>query len=155
MKKIEKELRRKQEQEELKLKENKGITLIALVITKKYSSTHESMKSVAYMLDIKAWDKFAVTGKADYAIGGPTLELLFKSYNQKYETNYVAEAADIAGYKVGSGTALEYDLKLSNTGDPLYVITSNSNAVAYWLASPANTNTANVFCVNSNRSCVR
>ena len=138
-----------------KQKENKGITLIALVITKKYSSTHESMKSVAYMLDIKAWDKFAVTGKADYAIGGPTLELLFKSYNQKYETNYVAEAADIAGYKVGSGTALEYDLKLSNTGDPLYVITSNSNAVAYWLASPANTNTANVFCVNSNRSCVR
>ena len=65
------------------------------------------MKSVAYMLDINAWSKFAVSGKADYAIGGPTVELLFRSYNQKYSgTNYVAEATSNTGYKVGSGSAI-------------------------------------------------
>ena len=118
------------------------------------SSTNNNMKSVAYMLDTKAWSGFAVTDKADYAIGGPTLELLFKSYNQKYTTNYVAEATSRTGYQVGSGSASEYYLTLSNTSDPLYVITSQSNALAYWLASPsANRNLANVFCVGYNRPC--
>ena len=31
--------------------------------TKKYSSTYNNMKSVAYMLDTNAWSKFAVSGK--------------------------------------------------------------------------------------------
>ena len=112
------------------------------------------MKSVAYMLDTNAWSKFAVTGKADYAIGGPTVELLFKSYNQKYGTNYVAEATSNYGYKVGSRSASAYYLALSNTTDPLYVITSQSNAEAYWLASPSANNTTNyVFRVNYYRRC--
>ena len=101
------------------------------------SSSNKNMKSVAYMLDTKAWSGFA-TEKAEYAIGGPTIELLFKSYNQKYSgTNYIAEATSNYGYKVGSGSASGYSLKLSNTSDPLYVITSKSNACAYWLASPS------------------
>ena len=118
------------------------------------SSTYNNMKSVAYMLDTNAWSKFAVTGKADYAIGGPTIELLFKSYNQKYSgTNYVAEATSNYGYKVGSGSASRYNLTLSNTSDPLYVITSNSNAEAYWLASPSASNDTNVFLVTYYRLC--
>ena len=120
------------------------------------SSTYSNMKSVAYMLDTNAWSKFAVTGKADYAIGGPTVELLFKSYNQKYSgTNYVAEATSNYGYKVGSGSASGYSLRLSNTTDPLYVITSRSNATAYWLASPSDYGDDRVFYVYYSRLCVR
>ena len=39
------------------------------------------MKAVAYMLDTseEVWGKFA-GDKAKYAIGEPTIELLFKSY---------------------------------------------------------------------------
>ena len=118
------------------------------------SSSNNNMKSVAYMLDTKAWSGFAIEGKADYAIGGPTVELLFKSYNQKYSgTNYVAEATSNYGYKVGSGSASGYSLTLSNTSDPLYVITSNSNAEAYWLASPSARSGGNVFYVYCNRLC--
>ena len=120
--------------------------------TKGYSSTNNNMKSVAYMLDTKAWSGFA-TEKADYAIGGPTLELLFKSYNQKYTTNYVAEATSSKGYQVGSGSASSYLLTLSNTSDPLYVITSNANAAAYWLASPAARSNREVFDVFYYRQC--
>ena len=112
------------------------------------------MKSVAYMLDTKAWSGFA-TDKAEYAIGGPTVELLFKSYNQKYGTNYVAEATSSTGYKVGSGSASGYGFTLSNTSDPLYVITSEANAYAYWLASPSANNSDYVFSVDCNRPCVR
>ena len=118
------------------------------------SSSYNNMKSVAYMLDTNAWSKFAVSGKADYAIGGPTVELLFKSYNQKYSgTNYVAEAASNTGYKVGSGSASSYYLTLSNTTDPLYVITSTSNAAAYWLASPSADRNNIVFYVDYDRHC--
>lgn len=116
------------------------------------SSTNNNMKSVAYMLDTKAWSGFA-TEKADYAIGGPTLELLFKSYNKRYETNYVAEATSSIGYKVGSGSASKYYLTLSNTSDPLYVITSQSNALAYWHASPSASTYGSVFHVAYNRQC--
>ena len=118
------------------------------------SSTYYNMKSVAYMLDTKAWSGFALSGKADYAIGGPTLELLFKSYNQKYGTNYVSEATSNSGYKVGSGSASGYELTLSNTSDPLYVITSMSNANAYWLASPSPYGAGDrVFYVSNDRRC--
>ena len=121
---------------------------------KNYSSVYENMKSVAYMLDINAWNKFAVSGKADYAIGGPTVELLFRSYNQKYPgTNYVAEATSATGYKVGSGSASSWSLTLSNASDPLYVITSTSNAATYWLASPSAINGNGVFYVDCNRHC--
>ena len=118
-----------------------------------FTSTENNMKSVAYMLDTKAWSGFA-TDKADYAIGGPTVELLFKSYNQKYTTNYVAEATSSTGYQVGSGSASSYSLTLSNTSDPLYVITSTTNAYAYWLASPSAYRTNHVFDAAYNRPCV-
>ena len=119
------------------------------------SSTYPNMKSVAYMLDTKAWSGFA-TEKADYAIGGPTLELLFKSYNQKYGTKYVAEATSNYGYKIGeNGTADSYNFYLSNTSDPLYVITSKANASVYWLAGPSDSSKYYVFYVNHNRPCGR
>ena len=117
------------------------------------TSTYNNMKSVAYMLDTKAWSGFAVTGKADYAIGGPTIEVFFKSYNQKYGTNYVAEATSNYGYKVGSGSASGYGFTLSNTSDPLYVITSQSNALAYWIASPSADDYDRVVRVNCDRHC--
>lgn len=43
-------------------------------------NTNINMRAVAYMLDTKAWAKFA-NGNAEYAIGSPTLELFVKSYN--------------------------------------------------------------------------
>ena len=122
-----------------------------------FISTYDNMKSVAYMLDTKAWSGFA-TDKADYAIGGPTIELLFKSYNQKHGTNYVAEATSSTGYKVGSGSATSDDLKLSDTSDSLYVITSISYAHAYacWLASPSAqySDGGSVFDIYYDRKCV-
>ena len=118
------------------------------------SSTSTNMKSVAYMLDTNAWSKFAVPGKADYVIGGPTVELLFKSYNQKYGTNYVAEAISTIGYKIGqNGTANESYFDLSNRTDQLYVIASTSNANGYWIASPSTPSSYYVFYVSSTRPC--
>ena len=103
--------------------------------TKNYSSSYDNMKAVAYMMDTNAWSGYAGE-HAEYAIGGPSIELLFKSYNQKYGTNYVAEATDNSGYNVSY-------MYLSNKTDPLYVKTSTTNALAYWVASTVNATTVN------------
>ena len=107
--------------------------------TKNYSSTNSNMKAVAYMMDTKAWNsKFLDSNKADYCIGGPSVELLFKSYNEKYKTAYESQASNDAGYqirKTSSDSWGNFVSSMLSTSDPLYVITSTSNAYGYWLAS--------------------
>ena len=56
------------------------------------------MKTVAYMLDTDIWNVFAGE-QAEYAIGGPTLELFFKSYNQKFNTSYMVKSEE-DGYSI-------------------------------------------------------
>ena len=108
--------------------------------TKNYSSTDDNMKAVAYMMDTKAWNsKFLDSNKADYCIGGPSVELLFKSYNEKYKTAYESQASSATGYqirKTSSDSWANYVSSMLSTSDPLYEITSTSNAMGYWLASP-------------------
>ena len=118
--------------------------------SKNYKSTYDSMKEVAYILDIKAWNGFA-TDKAEYAIGGPTLELFFKSYNEKYKTSYIAEAMGERGYRIGEyGTANKDGFYLSNTNDSLYMITSEVNAYRGWIASPSLYGNNSIFAIDAN-----
>ena len=60
------------------------------------------MKKVAYMMDTTAWNsKFKdVNNKAEYVIGAPTIEMLMKSYSQKYGVDYQARTKDILGYEL-------------------------------------------------------
>ena len=128
--------------------------------TKNYSSTNDNMKSVAYMMDTTAWNsKFLDNNKADYCIGGPSVELLFKSYNEKYKTAFESQASSANGYqirKTSSGGWSNYVDSMLSKSDPLYVITSSSNAYAYWLASPSDYSYRNnsvmfVFCFRQRR----
>ena len=128
--------------------------------TKNYTSTNDNMKDVAYMMDTKAWNsKFLDSNKADYCIGGPSVELLFKSYNEKYKTAFESQASSANGYQIrktsSDGWSNYVDSMLSKS-DPLYVITSSSNAYAYWLASPSDYSYRNnsvmfVFCFRQRR----
>ena len=121
------------------------------------SNVNSNMKAVAYMLDTTAWSTFKDSnGKADYVIGGPTLEMLFKSYNQKHPgKNYEAQATSATGYqlRVNGGTWKYYTDSGSdylNSGDSLYVLPSSKGADAVWVASPSATSTGYVMNVRSN-----
>lgn len=109
--------------------------------SKGYISTNNNMKAVAYMLDTKIWSSFA-TDKAEYAIGGPTVEMLFKSCNQKYKVDgidYRAQAISATGYKIskdGGANWATYYNSMSKTDDDLYVLPASSGANAMWLGSP-------------------
>ena len=110
------------------------------------TSTNENMRAVAYMLDTKAWETFKDsanndTSKSEYVIGGPTVEMLFKSYNQKHPgKNYEAKATNATGYqiRVNEGDWKNYadSADYLNTTDTLYVLPSSKGANAMWLAGP-------------------
>ena len=112
---------------------------------KGYTSANNNMKSVAYMMDTTAWNSKFKGNKAEYAIGGPTVELLFKSHKGKYGTTYESQAIESSdktntGYqirKTSKDTWANYVSSMLTTNDSLYVITSQTNALAYWLASPS------------------
>ncbi len=78
-------------------------------------STNDNMKAVAYMLDTEVWSVYKGE-KAEYAIGGPTLEMLFNSYNQKYKTNnkYQARVIDKKGYELSYDGGTNWNTKIDN-----------------------------------------
>ena len=115
---------------------------------KNYTSTNNNMKAVAYMLDKDIWEKFANSSVAEYAVGGPSVEMLLKSYSEKMNVDYRAQASSATGYKVSNNGGTSYanyiDHMLS-TSEALYVLPgtnttlesgNKSGANALWLASP-------------------
>ena len=127
-------------------------------IDNNFTSTSSNMKSVAYMLDTNAWSGFKGTD-ADYAIGGPTIELLFESYNKAHPDKnypsgkYKTRASSTTGYQISVDGGSNWNTYISSSSDyldssdPTYVINSTSNAYGMWVASPSGTGTNNVMYV--------
>ena len=117
--------------------------------TRKYTSTANNMKAVAYMLDRNKWtEKYTSSSigndQIEYVIGGPSLEQIFKAYNKKYNTKYSAKATSKNGYKgLESESSNDSDYKYCtsltklNAADSAFVISSTDKAPSMWVASPA------------------
>ena len=119
------------------------------------STVNPNMKAVAYMLDTKAWSNFKdTTGKASYVIGGPTIEILFKSYNEKHPGKiYEAQAFNETGYqlRINGGTWKNYTNSSSeylDSSDSLYVLPSSNGANAMWVVSPSATDSYGVMRID-------
>ena len=106
------------------------------------TSTYSNIKAVAYMTDTNVWSVFRDNAHAEYAIGGPPIEMLMKSYSEKYHVAYQARAKDKVGYEftTDGGTSwksyMDRSSEYLNTADSLYVITDKTKAQGMWLASP-------------------
>lgn len=88
-------------------------------------------KALAYVLDIEIWNKKFKADNADYAIGGPTLELLFDSYNQKYKTNYETIASDKISYRIRKTSSSTWSSNISDLiddNDSQYTIKGSTSA---------------------------
>lgn len=121
-----------------------------------YTSTYNNMKAVAYMLDKDIWSDFANRTVAEYAVGGPSVEMLLKSYCEKVPEKkdlYKTQASSETGYQVSNNGGTSYANNISgmlSTSDTLYVLPSaaTSGANAMWLASPSAYNGYRVMNVN-------
>lgn len=112
---------------------------------------YNSMRSIAYMLDTDAWKVFKGED-AEYAIGGPSIELLFKSHNKKYATAYEAQANYQAGYQIrkNSSSSWQYYISTMLTKDNLYVISSVNDALGMWISSPSANSSSELMYVDFN-----
>lgn len=115
----------------------------------KYSlSTDNNMKAVAYMLDTQAWNTLYNGTNSEYAVGGPSIEMLVKSYSQTHGTNtngidqYQARATE-NGYEISDDNGSTWDyhsIGMMSNQDSLYINANTSNDTkGYWLSSPSTT----------------
>ena len=128
-----------------------------------YTSTNPNMKAVAYMLDTTTWNAFATSTNnyADFAIGGPTIELLFTSYNKYKGTMYESDAVSEKGYNIRKKSSDSFSETLNSaiesdtdTLDNPYSVSNLSVARGYWLGSPSGryNKLDRILCVQSNGS---
>ena len=107
------------------------------------NSSNKNSRCVSGLLNTNNWKDFVDTNYADYAIGGPTLNMYIASWNAKgYTTLYTNTNTD--GYYVGtSANPTDYSADMSSDtagyGDTLYYPhqSSYSNCSGYWLAAPS------------------
>ena len=127
---------------------------------KEYSSTNPNMMAVAYMMDINVWSPFATSTNdyAEYAIGGPSIELLFTAYN-KYkglteENLYTSQVIGKKGYQTSKDGGINYydnafqQIKV-NSPYSIYSLYTQVKVDGYWLASPANRDGTCLFLVGT------
>ena len=130
-----------------------------------FSVTHRAIDAIAYLLDTSIWTEFKdENNKAEYVVGGPTLEIFIESYNDTHETYLNCEMTDSdssdPGYHVKWSTESSYDyfrreLAGLDKSESLYINDStNVNADGYWLASPSGYSyygyDYTMFCVDYN-----
>ena len=119
-----------------------------------YTSTNNNMKAVAYMLDKEIWSTlYADSSVAEYAVGGPSVEMTLKSYSEKKNVDYRAKAVSATGYQISNDAGKEDSWAncysgMLNTNETLYVLPQSSGANAMWLASPSASSYYNVMGVD-------
>ena len=119
-----------------------------------------NIRGVAHMLDKEIWTNLFKdsNGKAEYVIGGPSLELLFNSYNKKYyngKEKYKVKTNNYVGCQVSSDFGNSYASGISENfdlNDTLYVLPSSNGANAMWIASPSSYIINAVYFVKSDGS---
>jgi len=127
-------------------------------------SGQPNMQAVASMLDVDLWKAFMDasngTGKAEYAIGGPTVEMFMVAYNQSHGTTWTAEAksktednTSADGYYVGtSSSSLSSTMSgVDQSANKVYRPETNpDNTYGFWLASPMANYNCHLVSVLSN-----
>ena len=110
--------------------------------------SNEKEQAAAWLCDPSKWTAYCDTDKANYAIGGPSVEMYVKSYNQTHGDDalgcqYQTNDAPGYGYKVNgtiqnSGLYTNADtLDYSMTYKSMYCGQNGNKTGYWWLASPS------------------
>ena len=123
----------------------KGNTVAAKTTT----ISNKNEQAAAWLCDPSKWTAYCDTDKANYAIGGPSVEMYVKSYNQTHGDDalgcqYRTYFAPGYGYKVNgtiqndglytNGDTLDYSMKYKS----MYCGQNGNKTGDWWLASPSN-----------------
>ena len=105
------------------------------------TSTRNNICSVAFMMDTIKWQSFADGAGASYAIGGPTIEMLSKSWNavsgHTQMTDYTTLSSDNSNINGYIAQSPETGDSFFGTSTNMWFIKENTKAYGYWLGSPS------------------
>ena len=121
--------------------------------------SNKNEQAAAWLCDPSKWTAYCDTDKANYAIGGPSVEMYVKSYNQthgddalgcQYQTSYVP------GYIYKVNNTIQNDgwytnsniLDYSMTYKSMYCGEKGNKTGDWWLASPSASNPDRVCYVS-------
>ena len=114
-------------------------------------STYTHIRTVAYMLDTEIWNPIYKNDYAEYAIGGPTIEMFCASYKDTHKSNYIEYKGSSQGYEVRWNGDSSYDREIEDLTvdvfNSIYINSSASKALGMWLASPSSVDPNCVMCV--------
>lgn len=104
-------------------------------------SDNDNIKATAYMMDTNVWGEKFAGSEAEYAIGGPTLELFCASYKVTHPDKYIEYNSD--------SSSIGYEMRLNNESyvphisglpkdefDSIYIKGDTSHAAGMWIGSP-------------------
>ena len=135
----------------------KGNTVAAETTT----ISNQNEQAAAWLCDPSKWTAYCDTDKANYAIGGPSVEMYVKSYNQTHGDDalgcqYQTNGAPGYGYKVNNtiqnnGLYTNDTLDYSMTYKSMYCGQNGKKTGSWWLASPSANSSADVCYVRLRR----
>ena len=104
------------------------------------SSTNTNIRAVAYLMDTNVWSIYA-GDNAEYAIGGPTIELFCASYKDTHPNRYIeCSVTNSYGYSIKWNDG-SYDTSIGgvsvNDFNDIYIKSEQDKATGMWLASPS------------------
>ena len=91
-------------------------------------------------MDTNVWSAYYAGEDAEYAMGGPTLEMYCASYKDTHPSKYLeCGNVDSYGYKVRrNGGSWSYAQgEVASDYNQIYIKPTDSKANAMWLASPS------------------
>ena len=124
---------------------SKGSKWLSQFLTSYGTSTYTNIRAVAYMMDTNVWSGYYAGEDAEYAMGGPTIEMYCASYKDTHPSKYL-ECGNLNsyGYQVrwnGGSWNTEQSGLVQDDFNSIYIKSDTSKAYGMWLASPsANTN---------------
>ena len=122
------------------------------------TSTNDNMKIVSYLLDTNVWSEYYAGDKAEYAIGGPTLEMFCASYKATHPSKYLdCGGLNSNGYNVKWSNESSYqtwrDGIPQDEYSSIYIKSDTSKANAMWFGSPSSVANDNLMYAGYN-NCV-
>ena len=105
------------------------------------TSTNTNIRAVAYMMDTNVWSGYYAGEDAEYAMGGPTLEMFCASYKDTHPSKYL-ECGNLSsyGYNVrwnGGSWSFNQSGLVQDDFNSIYIKSDTSKAKGMWLASPS------------------
>ena len=106
------------------------------------TSTNINIRAVAYMMDTNIWSAYYAGDDAEYAMGGPTIEMYCASYKDTHRNKYIEySVTDSDGYSLKWSTSNTYQDSIRELAEDefnsIYVKSDFSRATSMWIASPS------------------